>query len=464
MSNPSATRAAGELARLRRCISAIERRADAPPARPPVPWSAGEEEDWSAHDWNQENRSRENWSRENENQESWGEESWSRKGSRENRTGSDGDRSDGTAGHGDGDEGGRGTGSRDDAGRNGGPRREAGGKGERACAPGGSFPARPIPDASAGPARAPSAASQTQMSGGGPAHDDRTAGAQEPADPVWESVRATCRTARVGAQEQAYEQEEAQEHEQEREHAQEHAPLDDPDAALSQPHPLLPHPPLPLGLPHLDGVLGGGLALGALHEAAARGPGAEGALTGFALALAARAAFQLKRPVLMVQHELAELEAGSLYAPGLAELGLCGGALVLVRVRKAQDVLFAMEEGLKCGGLSAVLGEVGTAFPEALTATRRLSLAARAHPVLGLLLRQRPDAAACAALTRWVIAPAASTPRDSHGGLGQPTLEAALMRNRLGPLGRWTLCLAGPAFLSAEAPPAFPRPAREAGS
>ncbi|MFG1412423.1 DNA repair protein [Xanthobacter sp. VTT E-85241] len=224
------------------------------------------------------------------------------------------------------------------------------------------------------------------------------------------------------------------------------------------------HPLLPLGLPHLDGVLGGGLALGALHEAAARGPGAEGALTGFALALAARAAFQLKRPVLMVQHELAELEAGSLYAPGLAELGLCGGALVLVRVRKAQDVLFAMEEGLKCGGLSAVLGEVGTAFPEALTATRRLSLAARAHPVLGLLLRQRPDAAACAALTRWVVTPAASTPHDAHGGLGLPTLEAALMRNRLGPLGRWTLCLAGPAFLSAEARPALHRPAREAGS
>jgi len=438
MSNPSATRAAGELARLRRCISAIERRADAPPARPPVPWSAGEVEDWSARDGSQDS-----WDRETGNQESWGEESWSRKGSRENGTGGDGDRSDGTAGHGDGDEGGRGTGSRDDGGRNGGPRREAGGRGERACAPGGSFPAGPIREDSAGPARAPSAgspslrspsvASQTRISSGGPAHDGRFAGA--------------------GAQDQAHEQEEAHDREQE------HAPLDAPGAAFSPSHPLLP-----LGLPHLDGVLGGGLALGALHEAAARGPGAEGALTGFALALAARAAFQLKRPVLMVQHELAELEAGSLYAPGLAELGLCGGALVLVRVRKAQDVLFAMEEGLKCGGLSAVLGEVGTAFPGALTATRRLSLAARAHPVLGLLLRQRPDAAACAALTRWVIAPAASTPRDAHGGLGLPTLEAALMRNRLGPLGRWTLCLAGPAFLSAQAPPALPRPAREAGS
>lgn len=342
MSNPSATRAAGELARLRRCISAIERRADAPPARPPVPWSAGEAADWDEDDWGQEN---------------WG-----------------------------GDD------SRDHD--------------------GGDYSGLSASGRKGGQTRAP---------------DQNEAGAR--------------------AQDQDQKQD------------QEHAPLDAPGAALSPPHPLLP-----LGLPHLDGVLGGGLALGALHEAAARGPGAEGALTGFALALAARAAFQLKRPVLIVQHELAELEAGNLYAPGLAELGLCGGALVLVRVRKAQDVLFAMEEGLKCGGLSAVLGEVGTAFPEALTATRRLSLAARAHPVLGLLLRQRPDAAACAALTRWVIAPAVSTPRDAHGGLGLPTLEAALMRNRLGPLGRWTLCLTGPDFRSAALAPALPRPAREAGS
>ncbi|MEP9367876.1 hypothetical protein [Xanthobacter sp. VNH20] len=336
MSNPSATRAAGELARLRRCISAIERGANAPlPARVPVPWSAGEAADWDEDDWGQEN---------------WG-----------------------------GDD------SRDHDGGN---------------------------------------------------HSGLSAGR------------------RKGDQTRAQDQDQKQDQEQ--------APFDDPGPDLAPPRPLLP-----LGLPPLDAALGGGLTLGALHEAAARGPGAEAALTAFALALAARAAVQLSRPVLMVQHELAELEAGSLYAPGLAELGLCGGALVLVRVRKPQDVLFVMEEGLKCGGLSAVLGEVGAPFPEALTATRRLSLAARAHPVLGLLLRQRPDPAACAALSRWVIAPAASTPRDSYGGLGLPTLEAALMRNRLGPLGRWTFALDGPAFLSAAPARAFPLSSsqtREAGS
>ncbi|OYX13908.1 MAG: hypothetical protein B7Z15_05695 [Rhizobiales bacterium 32-66-8] len=211
---------------------------------------------------------------------------------------------------------------------------------------------------------------------------------------------------------------------------------------------------LPFAIPALDEMLGGGLALGALHEAAASGPGAEGALAAFALGLAARAAHLRRRPILMVQQDLAQMEAGRLYGPGLEALGLGSGALLLVQVRKPQDVLFVMEEGLKCPGLAAVLGEVASSFPEALTATRRLSLAARGGSTLGLLLRQRPDGAASAAQTRWVISPAASQPRDPFGGLGPTTLTAVLARNRLGPVGQWTLTLDGQVFDLAPAAPA----------
>src|SRR5215475_16051003 len=48
--------------------------------------------------------------------------------------------------------------------------------------------------------------------------------------------------------------------------------------------------PLPLGIPAIDGALGGGLSRGALHEIAAAGEAATAAATGFALALAARPA------------------------------------------------------------------------------------------------------------------------------------------------------------------------------
>lgn len=131
---------------------------------------------------------------------------------------------------------------------------------------------------------------------------------------------------------------------------------------------------LPLGEPRLDAELGGGLRLAAVHDAMAE-PGQAGALSAFALGLAARAVAWRRRPVLFVQQELAGWEAGGLYGPGLAAFGLSPSALV--RVARAQDVLFAMEEGLRCAALSAVLGEFPAPFAEALTATRRVSLAAR---------------------------------------------------------------------------------------
>ncbi|MBA4789459.1 MAG: hypothetical protein H2042_07155 [Rhizobiales bacterium] len=196
---------------------------------------------------------------------------------------------------------------------------------------------------------------------------------------------------------------------------------------------------LPLGIADVDHTLGGGFALGALHAASTAAPGQEGALLAFGLALAARALRRRRRPVLAVQQDVAGYEGGWLYGPGLEAAGLPEGALILVRVRRAEEALLVMEEALKCSGLAAVLGEVGTPLPDALTATRRLSLAARAGGGLGLLLRPAPDTAPCAAVTRWRIAPATSRPLDAFGGLGAPCLSADLTRNRHGPPGAWRL-------------------------
>lgn len=208
---------------------------------------------------------------------------------------------------------------------------------------------------------------------------------------------------------------------------------------------------LPLGIGSVDAGLGGGLALGALHEASARAPGVEGPLLAFGLALAALAARTRRRPVLMVQQELAGLEGGWLYGPGAEEAGLPEGALILVRVRRAEEALLVMEEALKCSGLSAVLGEVATPLPDALTATRRLSLAARTGGGIGLLLRPSPDPAPCAAVTRWRIAPEPSPVPDAFGGLGPACVSARLTRNRHGPPGAWRLVLEPGALVLAPA-------------
>jgi protein ImuA len=192
---------------------------------------------------------------------------------------------------------------------------------------------------------------------------------------------------------------------------------------------------LPLGVAEIDAALGGGLALGAVHDLAPAAPAQFGAATGFALVLAA---LNVARggQVLWIQTEFAGLEAGLPYGPGLDLLGVPMSRLLSLRVARPRDALWAFEEALKCRAIAAVLAELPeTGAAADLTATRRLSLAARGGG-LGLLLRHRPSPSPSAAMSRWEIAAAPGTP-DRFGGLGRTAFELSLIRNRRGRSGRW---------------------------
>jgi protein ImuA len=196
-----------------------------------------------------------------------------------------------------------------------------------------------------------------------------------------------------------------------------------------------------LRLPEVDAVLQGGLARGALHELAPAKPTPQqpAAITGFALALAARAVAD-GRSALWIQTDFAALEAGLPYGPGLDLFGLPLRHLLILRVSRPLDLLWAFEEALKSRGVAAVLAELpesGTAAD--LTATRRLTLAARAGGGLGLLLRHRPCPLASAAMTRWQVTAAVSRP-DDYGGLGRTAFDLSLCKNRRGHCGRWIVC------------------------
>lgn len=194
---------------------------------------------------------------------------------------------------------------------------------------------------------------------------------------------------------------------------------------------------LPLGVAAIDAALGGGLALGSLHECAPATPLDLGATIGFALTLAARAG----RPkhALWIQPDFAGQESGAPYGPGLTALGLPMHRLLVLRVARPVDALWAMEEGLKSRVLSAVLAELTDDGAVAdLTATRRLVLAAREGGGLGLLMRHRISPEPSAAATRWEIAAAPSLP-DALGGLGRTAFALSLVKNRRGPFGRWTI-------------------------
>jgi protein ImuA len=196
---------------------------------------------------------------------------------------------------------------------------------------------------------------------------------------------------------------------------------------------------LPLGRPEVDAALQGGLARGAVHELAS-GPGQQlGPVTGFALALAALAAGD-GRTALWIQTDFAAREAGLPYGPGLELFGLPLRQLLILRVARPLDLLWAFEEALKSHSLAAVLAELPQDGAAAdLTATRRLTLAARAGGGLGLLLRHRPSPLATAAMTRWQVAAAVSRP-DQYGGLGRTAFDLTLSKNRRGRSGRWTVC------------------------
>jgi protein ImuA len=189
----------------------------------------------------------------------------------------------------------------------------------------------------------------------------------------------------------------------------------------------------PLGVTAVDTALGGGLPCAALHELSAA-PLHLGAAAGFALILSALA--REPKETLWIATDFGGLETGALYGPGLDQLGLDTERLLVARVKRPVDALFAMEEALKCRALATVVAE----FPDApdLTATRRLALAARDGGALGLVLCHKPTTAPSVARTRWQVAAAPSVP-DEFGGLGRTAFALTLTRNRRGPCGSFTL-------------------------
>jgi len=205
-------------------------------------------------------------------------------------------------------------------------------------------------------------------------------------------------------------------------------------------------PPIPLGHPQADSVLGGGLRPGALHEVFAEGWSA----SGFAALLAIRTAGS--KPLFWVRPDFEALEYGAVSPSGLAELGGDAHQLILVRTRKADDALSAASDILACPHVGALLLEI-RGQPKALdlVASRRLSLAAATSGVSVILLRQSAACEPSAALTRWQVASAPS--RDDDEDWGNPLFAARLVRHRAGGLGAFLMQWNSEHAVFCEAPP-----------
>ena len=129
--------------------------------------------------------------------------------------------------------------------------------------------------------------------------------------------------------------------------------------------------------------------------------------------------------------------SGNVFPAALKAFGLEPDRVIFINLGKDKDVLWVMEEALKCTGLAAGVGELRELdFKQ----SRRLQLAVEQSHVTGFVLRNRSDkmgSTACAA--RWQIKPLPSEAVDGLPGLGFARWQVELLRVRNGQPGNWVV-------------------------
>ena len=91
----------------------------------------------------------------------------------------------------------------------------------------------------------------------------------------------------------------------------------------------------------------------------------------------------------------------SLFPPALKNFGVDPDRIIFIDLKQRKDILWAMEEALKCSSLAAVIGEIEEI---SFTESRRLQLVVEKSRVTGFILRKNTkklSTKACAA--RWRI-------------------------------------------------------------
>jgi protein ImuA len=137
-----------------------------------------------------------------------------------------------------------------------------------------------------------------------------------------------------------------------------------------------------------------------------------------------------------------------LFPPSLARFNVEPDRIIFIDLKWDKDVLWVMEEALKCEGLAAVMAEVRDI---SFTQSRRLQLAVESSKVTGFLLHNNSgklSTTTCAA--RWQITPLPSKLENKLPGVGFPCWRVDLLRVRNGNPGSWKLEWIDGHFVSVE--------------
>jgi protein ImuA len=146
-----------------------------------------------------------------------------------------------------------------------------------------------------------------------------------------------------------------------------------------------------------------------------------------------------------------------LFPPSLETYGVDPQQIIFLDLYYTKDVLWVMEEALKCEGLACVIAEI----PDIdLAQSRRLQLATEKSHVTGILLRKEPkrslSATACSA--RWQIRPQATALDDRVPGVGNPRWEVNLLKVKNGEGGKFYIEWTEDRFVPFESPMASTQP------
>jgi protein ImuA len=127
----------------------------------------------------------------------------------------------------------------------------------------------------------------------------------------------------------------------------------------------------------------------------------------------------------------------TLFPPAFIYFGIKPENIIFIDLKKEKDVLWAIEEALKCEALAAVVGEV----PElSFTASRRLQLAVEQSRVTGFVIRRGPRKLnTTASIARWKITSLPGEMEDSMPGVGLPRWKVELLKVRNGKPGSWEI-------------------------
>jgi protein ImuA len=170
--------------------------------------------------------------------------------------------------------------------------------------------------------------------------------------------------------------------------------------------------------------------LGAIHEFLSPGPEHSTAAAGFIAGILGTL-MQKGRASIWIS------ASRNIFPPALKLFGIALDRMIFLDCQKEKDILWAMEEALKCEGLAAVIAETRDL---GFTASRRLQLAVEQSRVTGFILRNDPLAlSTTTCVARWKIASLPSELEDGLPGVGFPRWDVELIKIRNGKPGRWQI-------------------------